>query len=434
MAQENLRDYRYLGDEYLTFIENDHIRLGVNTALGGCVTYLAEKGGKNLINSHDWGRQVQLSFYAHPAPFIPEGKEVSPGWDQLGWNPIGCGDAFGNRSKILEQRTTEDSIYVKCIPMQWPLNNVPGDCTFELWYKLNGKQVEVTARLTNDREDKTLYPARGQELPAVYTNGEWWQAVSYVGNAPCTGGELTRLYQKSDPCWPEYPLRATEHWSALVDDNDYGLGIWMPNTTYFASGCFGTPGIGGPKDPSTGYISPTQNEILDHDIRYSFDYVLIVGTVDEIRAAAVAREKARTDLYRWSFDESRSHFWYKNITDAGIPGKNGCLDFAFAEGGVLVSPQQHIPADKTRLVLDAAIEGDVLVKIHRIVYNGTFRLANVYQSLPEEDVAVTAGGQLTGSGERREHTLSLGLPINSIGFELEFCGEGRARIWGIRVE
>ena len=173
MALDNPRDYRYLEDEYLTFIENDHIRLGINMALGGCVTYLAQKGGKNLINSHDWGRQVQLSFYGYPKPFWPEGVAVSSGWEQLGWNPIGCGDAFGNRSKILDSRVTEDSIYVKCIPMQWPLDNVPGDCTFEIWYKLNGNQVEVTARLNNAREDKNQYPACGQELPAVYTNGEW---------------------------------------------------------------------------------------------------------------------------------------------------------------------------------------------------------------------------------------------------------------------
>ena len=149
MALDNPRDYRYLEDEYLTFIENDRIRLGINMALGGCVTYLAEKGGKNLINSHDWGRQVQLSFYGYPKPFLPEGVEISSAWEMLGWNPIGCGDAFGNRSKILDSRVTEDSIYVKCIPMHWPLDNVPGECTFETWYRLNGDRVDVTARLNS---------------------------------------------------------------------------------------------------------------------------------------------------------------------------------------------------------------------------------------------------------------------------------------------
>ena len=433
MALENPRDYRYLEDEYLSFIENDHIRLGINMALGGCVTYLAQKGGKNLINSHDWGRQVQLSFYGYPKPFWPEGVAVSPGWEQLGWNPIGCGDAFGNRSKILDSRVTEDSIYVKCIPMQWPLDNVPGDCTFEIWYKLNGNQVEVTARLNNAREDKNQYPACGQELPAVYTNGEWWQVVSYVGNAPYTGDAVTHLYQKTDNCWLP-SMRATEHWSAMVDDNGFGLGLWVPCGTSYTSGFFDTPGVGGPRDNPTGYISMQTHDILDADIQYTYEYALIVGTVEEIRAAALEREQARTDLFSWHFDGSRDHFWYKNITDAGVPGKDGCLDFAFAEGGVLVSPTQHIPADKTRLVLDAAIEGDVLVKVNRDVYDGVFRLENHGKPGPEETVTVSAGGKLTGDGERKEYTLSLGLPVASIGFEVEFCGEGHARIWGIRVE
>ncbi len=434
MDNENKRDYQFLGDEHVAYIENEHIRLGINLALGGCVTYLAEKGGKNLINSHDWGRQVQMSFYAYPVPFIPGGKEISPGWRDLGWNPIGCGDAFGNRSQVLEYSVGETELYVKCIPMQWPLNNVPGDCTFEIWYRLNGMQVEVTSRLNNAREDKTAYPARGQELPAVYTNGEWWQAVSYVGNAPCTGGEVTRLYTKTDPCWDPPAFKATEHWSALVDDNDYGLGIWMPSTVNFASGCFGTPGVGGPKDDPTGYISPHHNEILDHDIVYTYEYTLIVGQLEDIRAAALAKEKAAPDPLCWKFDGTRDHFWYKNITDAGIPEENGCLDFTFAAGGVLASPPQHIPVGKTKLVLDAAIDGDVPVKVCRDVYTGTFHLANGGQPLPEEIVTVEAGGRLTGDGTRKEYTLSLGLPVNSIGFKVEFCGEGHARIWGIRVE
>ncbi len=433
MDQGNLRDYQFLEEKHIAYIENEHIRLGVNLALGGAITYLAEHGKPNMINSHDWGRQVQMSFYAYPQPFIPEGKTVSPTWDQLGWNPIGCGDAFGNRSKILEHRVSENEIYVKCIPMQWPLDNVPGDCTFECWYRLNGMQVEVTSRLNNAREDRTLYPARSQELPAVYTNGVWWQAVSYVGNAPCTGDEVTRLYTKTDPCWGPPAFHATEHWSALVDDNSYGLGIWMPTTTHFGSGCFDTPGVGGPKDPPTGYISPRQNEILDHDIVYTYDYTLIVGTVEEIRAAALEKEKAAPDPLRWNFDGTRDHFWYRNITDTGLP-KNGYLDFDFAEGSVLVAPPQHIPAGKTRLVLDAAIDGDVLVKLHRNVYSGRFHLENYGNPLPEEIVAVTAGGRLTGDDTRKEYVLSLGVPVNSIGFELEFCGEGRARIWGARVE
>ena len=48
----------------MEYIDNGVIKLGVNLALGGAITYLAEsKTGKNIVNNWDWGRQIQMSFY-----------------------------------------------------------------------------------------------------------------------------------------------------------------------------------------------------------------------------------------------------------------------------------------------------------------------------------------------------------------------------------
>ena len=104
----------YLTDDNLVFIENEHIRLGANLSLGGALTYLAEKGRKNLINSYDWGRQVQMSFYANPTPFNPNGT-MPDNWKWLGWNPIQYGDCYRNRSKIVDFKQSEDELYIKCI-------------------------------------------------------------------------------------------------------------------------------------------------------------------------------------------------------------------------------------------------------------------------------------------------------------------------------
>ena len=106
----------YLAEDNLIFIENEYIRIGANISLGGALTYLAEKGKKNLINSYDWGRQVQISFYDHPIPFVPEGHEMSERWKHIGWNPIQSGDVYRNRSKTLEYRAEKNGIYVKCVP------------------------------------------------------------------------------------------------------------------------------------------------------------------------------------------------------------------------------------------------------------------------------------------------------------------------------
>src|SRR3954462_10017281 len=155
----------------MTYLDNGTIKLGVDLNLGGAVTYLSKSGDAlNLINSWDWGRQVQMSFYAGPVPFTPNGKQPAKEWRGLGWNPIQAGDHFGNRSKTVEHANDGKTLYVKCVPMQWPLDNEPGECTFETWYSLEGNAVRVRCRLVNARSDKTQWPARMQELPAVYTN------------------------------------------------------------------------------------------------------------------------------------------------------------------------------------------------------------------------------------------------------------------------
>ncbi len=429
MAREKI-DHSVLEDENILYIENDHIRLGVNLALGGVVTYLAEHGKPNLINSADWGRQVQMSFYSGPAPFEPNGIEVDEGWKGLGWNPIQCGDCYGHRSTLLEHRCENDEIYVRCIPMHWPLDNYPGECTFETWYKLNGDRVEVTARLNNARPDTTQYPARSQELPAVYTNGVWYKLVSYIGNEPFTGGPLTEICTRENGLgWPWESYCATEHWCALVDDDNYGLGVYNPVTNRFIGGYYGEKGVGGPKDGNTGYISPIIGEILDHDIIYTYNYTLIVGDLASIRAQAVELEAQQPDSLCWSFEKDRSHFTYRNITDAGLP-QNGCLEFSFVPESELISQPVCIPVGSSRIVLDAAFNGGelpcaVCMDVNRGV---SFRMG--CEMLSEQTVCAV----LNGDGERREHVLEIsGLPAG-VGFRVKFDAAGSAKIWSVRVE
>lgn len=86
----------------MSYLDDGQIRLGVDLNLGGAVTYLSKSGSElNLINSWDWGRQVQMSYYSGPVPFRPRGKEPAPQWKGLGWNPVQAGDHFGNSSKTV---------------------------------------------------------------------------------------------------------------------------------------------------------------------------------------------------------------------------------------------------------------------------------------------------------------------------------------------
>jgi hypothetical protein len=293
-----------------------------------------------------------MSFYSGPNPFIPpNGAQPSETWARLGWNPIQSGDTGGNRSETLESSNDGESIYVKCIPKQWPHYNVPCECTFECTYRLNRNAVEATCALNNDRPDETQYQGRSQELPAVYTNGPWYKLVTYIGDKPfenqplsATNGPwyklvtyigdkpfenqpLSALVDKGDGLgWPWLHFYAPEHWTALVDKDDIGLGVYQPISSDFLGGFAGGDegkGLGGEKDEQTGYISPLSQEILDHNIRYEYEYALVVGSLDEIRQYAYAQniDRRKVSLPRYVFDDDRSQWTYRQTTDAGWPIK-----------------------------------------------------------------------------------------------------------------
>ncbi len=302
-------------DAGLSFLDNGRLKIGVDLQLGGAITYLSKSDSeKNLVNSADWGRQIQMSHYSGPVPFAPAGKMPKPEWASLGWNPIQSGDAFGNRSRVLDHSNDGKILYTKCVPMQWPLDNVPGDCTFETWISLDENVVNVRSRLNNKRADKTQYPARAQELPAVYTNGEWYRLVSYIGDKPFTNDALTDL----PVVFPWTGWQATENWTALVDKTGFGLGVISPNNPTTIGGFAGTPGAGGAKDFATGYIAPLHQEVLDHDIEYEYRYHLVVGSLEEIRRrAATLTSKPAPPHYRFAHD--RQHWSYANAVDGGWP-------------------------------------------------------------------------------------------------------------------
>ncbi|MBQ3013423.1 MAG: hypothetical protein IJD74_07795 [Clostridia bacterium] len=419
---------KYLEGENIIYIENEHLKLGANLALGGALTYLAEKGKKNLINSSDWGRQVQMSFYAPPVPFHPDGVQMAENWKFIGWNPIQSGDYYRNRSRVLDYRCENNEIYVKCIPMHWPLNNHPGECTFEVWYRLDGYCVNVTSRINNARPDTTQYPARHQEMPAVYTNGEWYKGVSYIGKEPFTDGELTELVTKENGLgWPWLNFIATENWSALVDDNNYGLGVYIGVTNLSKIGFFGEKGWGGPKDSQTGYIAPLAAAILDHDIVYSYDYSLIVGDVSFIREVAKQKDKL-VDRKKYSFEYDRNQFYYHNISDKGWR-TGGCLEFDFKKASELKSPAVFIGKGECKKIkLDACLDGEILGEI----------VFNLYKGLDEKNCFVLEHKKLpfniVGNGERKIFDLDISdVDDCFVGFSLRFANEGHLKLYSVEL-
>ena len=349
------------------FIENTHIRVGITRKWGGAITHVSIPGGENIINSHDLGRQIQQSYYSGPSNYRKEGKEKSKEWDAFPWNPIQTGDAYRNGSKVVDVRIRGNSLYVKTIPMLWPMNNDPGECTMETWITLNPERAAFTykARLTNQRSDKTQYKGGAQEVPAVYVNGPFHHLMTYTGDKPFTGDALRELRNDHKEGWPWVNSLPTEGWAALVNDANFGIGVIVKSPLEFHGGFYGKRGVGGETDASTGYMSPIASEILDHNVIFDYGAEFVVGSITEIRHQAMVLQSKT--LSKWDFSERRNGWIYLTGTDAGFPLKGRGLGGTLEPGLEtlrLLGPYTFWHASKVkrvRLQISAKAPGSVRV-------------------------------------------------------------------------
>jgi hypothetical protein len=335
------------------FLSNGSIKIGIDLRAGGGIGYLADaRNDANVINIHDYGRYLGPAYYSGPAPF----GNPHPHWKNWRWNPIGPGDCYKNPARVLRHENDGKTLYVKSIPMQWALNNVPSESTFETWIRLEGNGAHVWNRLTNFRKDRTPYPRQTQEVPGLFANGRFYRLFTYDGAAPFTNGPLRQIkhYGKPDGLpWAHWTT--SENWAALLTDKDWGVGIYNPAVYTFSGGFHGQPvGVGGPFDGPIGFIAPDIQEVIDHNIVYEFDYYVILGYLNSIRNFVYAhRPKDTRPDYR--FDKNRQHWIYAGAGDDGFPLKNGLHVTLRNPTGMMVGPDQWWPAkDVPRLYIRAA--------------------------------------------------------------------------------
>ena len=265
--------------------DNGIIKLKVDLTRGGAINYLSRSSdNRNLVNIHDEGRYIQQSYYAGN-DMDRRGEGQSSHWSPWPWNPIQVGDAFGNRAEILDYQKNGDSIYVKCIPMLWDMNNKPAEATIEQWTILKSNVLEIHNRLTCFRTD-LIYGEnvlRDQELPAIYPISALENLYCYLGNAPFTNDTISNpsVVNLSSGFWGRYN-NVNEHWMAFVDTDLFGIGVYNPQSSYFLAGMAGVPGKES-LDGATSYIAPIKKEALGKNSVYDYTYYIIVGTLTEIR-------------------------------------------------------------------------------------------------------------------------------------------------------
>lgn len=349
------------------YLDNGQVRVGADLAVGGAITWLSDsQERRNIVNNYDWGRQVQVSFYSSPIPFIPpSGRKPHKDWAFVGWNPIQVGDCYYNPSPILKHRHSKNEIYVKCVPLHWPLNNVSGECTYECWIRLEGRAARVRVRFTNHRADKTQYPAvaRPQELPAVFVNANYNRLMVYGGDRPFTSDALTRLSTENLNVSPQNPpghdvynRYNPESWMAFLRQDGWGLALWHPGCHHITGCFFGKERQGGTKDVTCGYMSANRREVLDHNIVYEYEYYLVVGTMEQIRDYIYERaERPAPPSYR--FKKDRQHWFYVNASDAGWPIRGELRVNLDQQDPQLWSPAGHWRAEEApKLRIEAAFK------------------------------------------------------------------------------
>ena len=308
----------------MSFLDDGAVRVGVNLDDGGKITYLAAASGEEGTGAQNMLFELEPAFSG--GPFSPYG---------IGWG------ANEDGALVVSHFNDGSTIYTKSAP--WSC-----ECLIETWVRLHGRVVSVRHRLTSFRSDATRYPASWQELPALYTAGRTYRIYAYDGAAPYTSAPLTEVtafpgqfFQPTN----HTTLNATEHWAAVVDDNNFGVGIFKPMTTTIAA----IPGTDEAAEypwSVNGYLAPAAPEIIDANAVYSYSYSLVVGSLESIRAYAVRHRIDGRPNYH--FDHDRRHWWYVNATDRGFPIHGALRVNVNEDDPELVGPQQSWRAASVR--------------------------------------------------------------------------------------
>lgn len=297
------------------YLETEEYKIGVDLLWGGALSYMEDLDSNvqavkidgriyvdsnagerydarvinenvNLINRNDSGRLVQQSYYGTNSGDYECGEFMGNKWS---YNPVQGGNMYNDSSKIVDLKITDDSIYIKCRPLDWAKEKeYAAPAYMEAVYTVENGLLHVECRFV----DFSGYPetVNTQEIPAFYCIEPFNRFVYYAGDKPWTGDALT--VEPELIFWPDagYPrFNSSEHWSAFIGefDDSFGIGLYVPNETEFLAGVYErekTTKNDPSKDLPTSYIALTKNMLFKSFSPIQYEFYLTTGDVNEIRS------------------------------------------------------------------------------------------------------------------------------------------------------
>lgn len=229
--QQSTDDWIWLG--------NRSFRVGLLRSSGGAIGWISPPGGeRSVVNSFDRGRLVQQSWY---------GDEDGSDWNGRPW---------------------------RWNPVHWAAGTDIADAVMTQKVALQQELIRIDYRF--QYHGTVSHQPRHQELPAVFTGPEYSRLAVCTSDRPWTDAAL----HFRTPGWPNEYLPMTEHWVALLNGEDWGLGCNVPRASQLT--CY-RAGQGSAAAGACSYFAPIDTIAVTPGFDMRWTVWLTLGEVTGIR-------------------------------------------------------------------------------------------------------------------------------------------------------
>lgn len=228
----------------VVYIQNQFVKVGIDEARGGAISWLSTPNGKNVINTWDTGRLLQQSYYGNADGSSWNGRP----WK---WNPVQGGSWDDQTSRLLSlNRVSDTEIIAKCHPRNWGGCQLCEDVvmTTHVILEANGT---VRVSCTMNYTGAVKQGCNVQEVPACFLDARF-TAFLYKDKRT---GEIVRV-APNPPGKKNVQKRADPKWEAGYVDPVTGEGVFIESPIATSITAYRVDIPGNPPASNCSYFAP----------------------------------------------------------------------------------------------------------------------------------------------------------------------------------